>query len=95
MSDINLQDLQALAKLSLTQEEQKAFPEQMESILSYVDQLKEVDVSDQHVHRQALQESDLREDVAQETTPEVRERLFANMPRSESGYLEVPEVFVE
>ncbi len=93
MSDLNLKNIEALSKLSLTKEEQKAIPDQIESILEYVDQLQEVDVKVEHTHRNTLTSSDLREDVAVETSPEVRERLFENMPRSEGGYLEVPEVF--
>ncbi|MAG12056.1 MAG: Asp-tRNA(Asn)/Glu-tRNA(Gln) amidotransferase GatCAB subunit C [Parcubacteria group bacterium] len=95
MSEINLENIKALSKLSLTKEEEKAIPEQIDSILAYVDKLQEVGAEIEHDHQNGLSSSDLREDVAVETSPEVRDRLFANMPRSEGGYLEVPEVFSE
>lgn len=95
MSEINLENIGALSKLSLTAEEQKAVPGQVESILKYVDQLQDAKVTVEHAHRHAVLSSDLREDVAVETTDETRARLFDNMPRKEGGYLEVPEVFAE
>lgn len=93
MSDIDLKQLKALTKLSLTIEEEQIIPVQMESIVSYVDQLQEVKVASRHSHRQALTSDLLRPD-------EIREcddvsLLFANMPEREGNFLVVPEVFSE
>jgi len=84
-----------LAKLHFSEEELDAFTAQFQGILDYVEQLKEVDVSNieptSHVSLMADFEKHIfREDEVKESLP-VEESL-ANAPDPGSGHFRVPKV---
>ena len=89
---INVAEVAALARLELTPEETEAFQKDMESIVSYVDKLKELDVSGIEPTVHALDRVNIvREDKPEE--PCTRETMLANAPATVNGELvSVPQV---
>ena len=83
-----------LARLLLTPEEIDAMTEQLGQIVSYVDQLAEVDDADVEPMAHAIEIFNvLADDVVRESLP--REQALANAPRENGrGYL-VPAVLGE
>ncbi len=94
MSDIlgtdALQKLASLARLVLTDEEQQAYAEDMRSILSYVDKLKECDTSAIAPPAHAAAPSFWREDEAQAGLP--LETALLNAPERIGDGFGVPKI---
>lgn len=90
---MDFEQISRLSRLPLIERDQKTIKENLESIVEYVDKLKEVDVNVEHVHRQALVESDLRADEVMESSSDTLNLIFENMPRKRGDFLEVPKVF--
>jgi aspartyl-tRNA(Asn)/glutamyl-tRNA(Gln) amidotransferase subunit C len=80
-----------LARLSLSEEKLRQLARQLESILEYVDKLKEVDVSgvEPTAHALALHNV-LREDVVEGAMPV--EKVLQNAPESDGPFFKVPKV---
>lgn len=83
-----------LARLSLTEEEEIRYAEQLSGVLSYIDMLNEVD-TDSVVETAQVKglEDVLRDDVSVRTDDDTRTKLVALFPKSEKGMLVVPGVF--
>ena len=80
----------ALARLELTDSEKKLFAEQIHKVLSYIDELGEIDVTgvEPMVHVEP-RETPLREDVAR---PFPSAKILQSAPEvSENGY-RVPQI---
>ncbi len=80
-----------LARLNLTEEEINQFQAQLGKVLSYVEELKKVDVSgvDPTAHANAVYNV-FREDVARDSF--TAEQALANAPRSANQLFVVPKV---
>jgi len=80
-----------LAKLEFNQEEIDGFVEKLDSVLQYVDKLKEVDTEGikptYHVNdtRNAMREDKVEKSLA-------REKVLLNGPDKENGYFKIPKV---
>lgn len=92
MSDINIASLKALTRLNLDASQEQVVPEHLQSILTYVDQLQDVTVVDEH-ERRVLSVEKLRDDIVCEWDDV--DGLLEAMPMREGRLLEVPEVFSE
>lgn len=84
--------LTSLSRISCTEEEQEALLVDLQKILSYIDQLNEVDTTDvlpcyQVIHGMA---NVMREDVVKKTLS--REVFLANAPQQIGGLIKVPPV---
>lgn len=80
-----------LARLRLDEQERARLQSQLEHILAYVDQLKEVDVSDLEPMTQAIDASNVtREDTVESGFD--REDVLANAPANRQGYFVVPRI---
>ena len=85
--------LAALARLELTDEELDLFAPQIGAILGYVDQLKEVDVTDVEPTSQVTGLMNvLRDDVPDDDLSLTHEQLTTLAPKFRDGYLVVPAV---
>ena len=82
-----------LAKLSFTEPELDSLTSELNSVLGYIDQLKEVDVSGvtplENIN-EAVEKNVFRSDVVQPSL--TREEALKNAPRSADGYFLVPKV---
>ena len=81
----------ALARLSLTPEEEQAYAQQLSAILDAVAQLQALDVTGvEPTSHASLGESLLREDAQQRSLP--AERALANAPAREGSSFAVPKI---
>jgi aspartyl-tRNA(Asn)/glutamyl-tRNA(Gln) amidotransferase subunit C len=87
-----IQQLTKLSRIACTEEEQDALLIDLKGILSYVEQLQEVDTSNTLPCNHVLEDivNVVREDVAGPTMP--REVFLANAPSHVSGMIRVPPV---
>jgi aspartyl-tRNA(Asn)/glutamyl-tRNA(Gln) amidotransferase subunit C len=83
-----------LARLSLSEEEKTQFTTQLNDILQFAEKLNELHTDDveptSHVYPVT---NVMREDVVQPSL--TREKVLANAPDQQDGYIRVPAVFEE
>ncbi|HEU5410913.1 MAG TPA: Asp-tRNA(Asn)/Glu-tRNA(Gln) amidotransferase subunit GatC [Candidatus Acidoferrales bacterium] len=84
-----------LAHLELAEAEVEKFREQLDGILTYIDKLKEVDVSGVEPMAQVLEahaapNATLREDVVH--TSDVAKAILEQAPEAKAPYFRVPKV---
>ena len=81
-----------LAKLELTEQEVKEYSKDLTNILKWMEELKEVDVSNvQPVTSVTKNELYEREDIAYKNTVE-QEKILLNAPEKVGEYFTVPKV---
>mgnify|MGYP004474699905 CR=1 FL=1 len=91
-----VQHVAELAKLSFTDAELDHFVPQLEEIIDLFNQLAEVDTEDVTPMTTATDEVNvLREDVAAQSSEEMRQALLANAPEIEDGLIKVPAILDE
>ncbi|MDD2678069.1 MAG: Asp-tRNA(Asn)/Glu-tRNA(Gln) amidotransferase subunit GatC [Candidatus Paceibacterota bacterium] len=94
-SEIN--HLLELARLELTGEEKERIPKDLERILSYVEQLKEIETGEiEPINGGVLPENIFREDEAEEKKENgenASEELKKNASFLENDYFQVPPIF--
>jgi aspartyl-tRNA(Asn)/glutamyl-tRNA(Gln) amidotransferase subunit C len=94
MSKISIEEVARIAKLArigLSADETAAMAEEIGRILTFVDQLQKVDISDTPPTDQVTGLEDVwREDVVEPSPP--REQLLANAPVQKDGYIVVKRV---
>ena len=82
----------SLAKLELTEQEIKEYSKDLTNILKWMEELKEVDVSNvQPVTSVTKNELYEREDIAYKNTIE-QEKILLNAPKKIGEYFTVPKV---
>jgi len=82
----------SLAKLELTEQEIKEYSKDLTNILKWMEELKEVDVSNvQPVTSVTKNELYEREDIAYKNTVE-QEKILLNAPENVGEYFTVPKV---
>ncbi len=78
-----------LARLELSGQEQDMFTDQLSNILTYVEQLNELDTKGVEPTSHVLDISNvMRDDVPEESLPQ--ERALANAPDKAAGHYRVP-----
>lgn len=88
-----------LARLSLSKEEVKRFQRELSSVLTYIEKLKEVDISNvdpvfSSVPPLIIEEGKkLREDKPRKKQENISGRLLSLAPKTNQGYLQVKPVF--
>jgi aspartyl-tRNA(Asn)/glutamyl-tRNA(Gln) amidotransferase subunit C len=80
-----------LARLELTAQEEEKFTTQLGSILEYVEQLNEVDVSDVLPTTRAIDVSNVTRKDELEPYPE-REAILNSAPEQEGEFFKVPKI---
>ena len=81
-----------LARIELTSEETERFGRNLERILEYIDQLREVDITDLQPQTQfAGHRNFFREDRVRPSLS--RDEALANAPDQKNGMFRVPRVF--
>lgn len=82
-----------LARLGLTEKEIDQLGKDLSMILDYVEQLKEVDVSQTKPMSHSIEVSNvMRKDVREEKIKNKNEELLKAAPNTQSGYLKVHPV---
>ena len=80
-----------LARLAITEEEKAIFSEQLSSILTYVEQLKELDTSKVEPTSHVISMQNVfREDQVKKCLP--REEALAGAPEASDEFFRVPKI---
>ncbi len=79
-----------LARLSLSPQEAATFSQELNNILSLVEQLNELDLSAVNIDARHAYEPVLRPDAA--ANPSRRDELLSNAPVVEEGFFRVPRI---
>ncbi len=95
ISMTELEHLAVLARIKLTDEDKKSLIKEFDAILSYVDQLKKVDVSMDSAGRVGAVKNVARADHAAVTTAEDRERLLDEAPDREGDFVAVKKIIAQ
>jgi aspartyl-tRNA(Asn)/glutamyl-tRNA(Gln) amidotransferase subunit C len=81
----------SLARLELTPEEEEQFTTQLGSILQYVEQLNELDVTDVLPTTRAIDVSNVTRPDNLQPYPE-REAILSGAPQQEGDFFKVPKI---
>jgi aspartyl-tRNA(Asn)/glutamyl-tRNA(Gln) amidotransferase subunit C len=92
MKQEELEHLAVLARIKLTEEDKKSLIKEFDSILSYVDQLKKVDVSMDAEGRVGAVKNIARSDLAMAVSSEDRERLLNEAPVRVKDFVAVKKI---
>ncbi|KAF0823342.1 Asp-tRNA(Asn)/Glu-tRNA(Gln) amidotransferase subunit GatC [Cytobacillus firmus] len=80
-----------LARLAMTEEEAKAYTEQLDKMISFAELLNELDTEHVEPTSHVLDMKNvLREDKAKEGLPQ--EEVLKNAPEHQDGYIKVPSI---
>lgn len=85
-----IRNLAHLARIAVTDEEVASYAKDFESILGYVDQINDVDVSE--ISTQPLQINVARLDEHPNDENSATQRLLANAPATQDGYYKMPKI---
>ncbi|MBU0636614.1 Asp-tRNA(Asn)/Glu-tRNA(Gln) amidotransferase subunit GatC [Patescibacteria group bacterium] len=93
LSKQQIQHIAKLARIELTDEELKKYHSQLSDILTYIDQLKEVNVDDVEPTTQTTGlENVLREDIAINWNKEEIENVLISAPEKEERFIKVKRI---
>jgi aspartyl-tRNA(Asn)/glutamyl-tRNA(Gln) amidotransferase subunit C len=90
-SDLDVAYVARLARINLTEDEEKTFQKQLDDVLNHVEKLRQVDVTGIDVAAHALPIFN----VAREDAPRdwfTAEQALSNAPRQANGLFVVPKV---
>ena len=89
--DLDLEQVVKLARIDLTPEEKERIEPQMAEILKYVEQLKELDVTDVEPTAHAVPLANvMREDVVEDSLS--HDDALRNAPKKSNGLFVVPKI---
>ena len=92
---LDVKDIEKLAKLArieLTNEEKEKLPKEVDNILGYVAQLKEVTLSISEEKKAGEIRNVMREDANPTITGTNTKDIVADMPASQDNYLKVEKI---
>ena len=84
--------LAKLARIKLSEEEKQGLTKEIDSILTYVDQIKKATVNMDYTPIPGAVSNVFREDSPITTSPEDRERLLNEAPYREGDFLAVKKI---
>lgn len=88
-----VQHIAKLARLGLIPKEIEKMREELSSILDYIDQLKEVNISNvRPTSHSVFIENVTREDEARSVKREARRRMIEQIPEIEKGFVKVKSI---
>lgn len=87
----DIEKLAKLARIEITENEKQAFAKDLESILGYVDQIREV-VVPEAVAEVGETYNVLRKDEQTNQGGQYTDKILANAPDTENGFLKVKKV---
>lgn len=94
ISKQDVEHVAKLARLEISEAEKEAFSRQLSSILTYIEQLKALDVTGVEPTATVLDETNVfREDKVRASLPV--EKALANAPERADGFFVVPKIISE
>ncbi len=91
-----IEKIAQLARIDLTKQEKEKFTEEIDSILSYFNDIKKVsETAVRNFDHYELKANQLREDKKSELETEENELIKKNFPEKKDGYLKVKAILKE
>ena len=91
ISSSDVRKVAHLARLELPEDQIETYTSQIEEILSYVDQLQEIDTQNVHPTTRAVEVvNEMREDLVE--VNDSREEILNQAPQREGDYFRVPKI---
>ncbi len=91
ISSSDVRKVAHLARLELPEDQIETYTSQIEEILSYVDQLQEIDTQNVHPTTRAVEVvNEMREDLVEFN--DSREEILNQAPHREGDYFRVPKI---
>jgi len=90
-----IEHLATLSRVKLTEADKTSLAKEVDAILGYIDQLKEVKVSMDAEGRVGAVKNVMRPDVSVTTSPEDREALLAASPDREGDFIAVKKIIAQ
>ncbi len=88
---MDIEKVARLARIQLTEEEKRTFGNQLEQILTYMEQLNRLDTTGVEPTSHAIPVVNVfREDEVRPSTP--REKILKTSPDQEDGHFKVPRI---
>jgi aspartyl-tRNA(Asn)/glutamyl-tRNA(Gln) amidotransferase subunit C len=91
----DIEKLAELARIKLPEDEKKSLTKEIDSILTYVDQIKKATVDMDYTPMPGDVHNVAREDSPINTTPEDRERLLNEAPQREGDFIAVKKIIAQ
>jgi aspartyl-tRNA(Asn)/glutamyl-tRNA(Gln) amidotransferase subunit C len=91
----DIEKLAQLARIKIEDEEKKSLTKEIDSILTYVDQIKKATVDMDYTPVPGAVHNVTREDVAMSTSPEDREALLDEAPDREGDFIAVKKIIAQ
>ena len=91
----DVEKLAALARIKIEDAEKEEFTREIDSILSYVDEIKKATVDTDYTPQPGAVHNVVREDVAVTTNPDDREALLAEVPQREGDFVAVKKIIAQ
>lgn len=94
LSDKELKHLTSLAKIKLANDELNKFQKQVSDILTFVDELKKMDVTGaDKISQMSGEVNNWRLDKKYEASGKQKKRIHDAAPETKDGFLKVPGIF--
>ncbi len=91
----DIEKLAELARIKIEESEKKELTKEIDSILKYIDQIKEATVDVDYTPKPGTVHNVFREDVVKSTSPEDRERLLGEAPDREGDFVAVKKIIAQ
>ena len=95
ISVTDIEKLAQLARIKIDDSEKKELTKEIDSILTYVDQIKKATVDIDFTPQPGDVHNVMREDVAITTSPEDREGLLKEAPQREGDFIAVKKIIAQ
>jgi aspartyl-tRNA(Asn)/glutamyl-tRNA(Gln) amidotransferase subunit C len=95
ISVTDIEKLAQLARIKIDDSEKQEMTEKIDSILTYVDQLKKATVNVDFAPQPGAVYNVFREDIATTTSSEDREALLAEAPQREGDFIAVKKIIAQ
>lgn len=92
MSDVNIDKLAMLSRLSFTAEEKATFGPKLDKVMDFVNKVSSADTSGVQPFTSAEADASTPERPDIPTEPNLREAFQQNAPKAEMGFYVVPKV---
>ncbi len=91
----DIEKLAQLARIKLEEDEKKSLTKEIDSILTYVDQIKKATVDMDYTPVAGAVHNVMREDIAISTSEEDQGRLLKEAPQREGDFIAVKKIIAQ
>ncbi len=90
-----IENLANLARIKLNDDEKQGLTKEIDSILTYIDQIKSAKVDMDQSASVGVNRNIFREDISEDSTPEEREGILAEAPNREGDFIAVKKIIAQ